>query len=121
MGSVKERAYRRHRFAPRYTQADVALLAEVTRPRKPSAGRPHGKSSNGSYKHYGDKRFERLAGISVAHLYNLRKSRPYREKRLLYEKTRPVQVGIGERRRPDPGRKPGYLRVDRCIKAIWRV
>ncbi|MFZ0589157.1 MAG: hypothetical protein WAM39_01620, partial [Bryobacteraceae bacterium] len=64
------------------------------------------------FEHYGDKRFERLAGISVAHLYNLRKSRSYREKGLRYEKTRPVQVAIGERRRPDPQGKPGYLRVD---------
>ncbi len=36
----------------------------------------------------------------------------YREKRLRYEKTRPVPVGIGERRRPDPQGQPGYLRVD---------
>lgn len=41
-------------------------------------------------EHYGDQRYERLARISVAHIYNLRKSRRYREKRLRYEKTRPV-------------------------------
>src|SRR6185312_9885529 len=61
---------------------------------------------------YGDQRFKRLAGISVAHIYNLRKSRNYREKRLRYEKARPVPIAIGERRRPDPQGKPGYLRVD---------
>jgi len=29
-----------------------------------------------------------------------------------YQPTRPTQVAIGERRRPDPQGKPGYLRVD---------
>ena len=61
---------------------------------------------------YGDPRYERLAAISVAHIYNLRRSRTYRERRVQYHKTRPVQVGIGERRRPEPNGKPGYLRVD---------
>ena len=48
----------------------------------------------------------------MAHIYNLRKSRAYREKRISYQKTRPVQVAIGERRRPDPQGRPGYLRID---------
>jgi hypothetical protein len=48
----------------------------------------------------------------VAHLYNLRKSRAYRERRRRYEKTRPVPGAMGERRRPDPQGQPGYLRVD---------
>jgi hypothetical protein len=42
----------------------------------------------------------------------VRKSRPYRQQRIWYQKTRPVQVAIGERRRPDPQGRPGYLRVD---------
>ncbi|MDQ6677854.1 MAG: hypothetical protein M3Z09_11215 [Acidobacteriota bacterium] len=29
-----------------------------------------------------------------------------------FEKTRPTQVSIGERRRPEPEGRPGYLRVD---------
>jgi hypothetical protein len=48
----------------------------------------------------------------VAHIYNLRKERSYREKRMHFEKTRPTPVAIGERRRPDPEGRPGYLRVD---------
>ena len=64
----------------------------------------------------------------MAHIYNLRKSRGYREKRLRYEKTRPVQVAIGERRRPEPNGKPGYLRVDTVhqgdldgIKGVYHI
>ena len=61
---------------------------------------------------YGKQEYERLAGISVAHLYNLRKSQRYRERRLNYIKTRPTAVQIGERRKPDPQGQPGYLRLD---------
>jgi transposase InsO family protein len=50
--------------------------------------------------------------VSVAHLYNLRKRRRYREFRMKYVKTRAVQVAIGERRKPQPEGRPGYLRVD---------
>ena len=64
----------------------------------------------------------------MAHIYNLRKSRGYREKRLPYEKTRLVQVAIGERRRPEPNGKPGYLRVDTVhqgdldgIKGVYHI
>jgi hypothetical protein len=53
-----------------------------------------------------------LASLSVAHLYNLRKHRRYRERRMSYVKARPVQVAIGERRKPEPQGQPGYVRVD---------
>src|SRR5271157_920285 len=56
--------------------------------------------------------YERLASISVAHLYNLRRQQRYRERRLRYDKTKPTRVSIGERRRPNPQGRPGYLRVD---------
>lgn len=48
----------------------------------------------------------------MAHIYNLRKCPRYRECHLRYTKTSPVQVAIGERRKPDPQGRPGYLRVD---------
>jgi transposase InsO family protein len=48
----------------------------------------------------------------VAHLYNLRKSQRYRERRLNYTQTRPTTVAIGERRKPEPRGRPGYLRLD---------
>ena len=48
----------------------------------------------------------------MAHLYRLRKSRTYRQRRIAYLPTRPTPGAIGERRRPDPQNRPGYLRVD---------
>ena len=111
-GTVQERSYRRYRFAKRYTSADVARLAEVDQAHETLSGPATRKILQREFEHYGDQRYERRAGISVAHIYNLRQSRPYRERHLRYEKTRPVPVAIGERRRPDPKGKPGYLRVD---------
>ena len=52
------------------------------------------------YQHYGKAEYARLATISVAHLYDLRRQQRYRERRLTYHKTKPTTVAIGERRRP---------------------
>jgi len=61
---------------------------------------------------YGDGGFERLAGISASHIYNLRRSAAYRSIRVRVQHTQVRQVSIAERRKPDPRGKPGYLRVD---------
>jgi hypothetical protein len=61
---------------------------------------------------FGDPRFERLSGLSVAQLYRLRQSRAYRQKRIVCQPTRPTPVSIGEWRRRDTQGRPGYLRVD---------
>lgn len=111
-GTIRERNYRRNRFARRYTPADIELLATVDEAHERLSGPATQKILYREFHDYGDQRYARLAGVSVAHIYNLRKSRAYREKRIFYQKTRPVQVAIGERRRPDPQGRPGYLRID---------
>jgi len=111
-GRVSERSYRRNRFASHYTPADIELLAQVDEAHEVLSGPATQKILYREFHEYGSQRYERLAAISVAHIYNLRKSRVYREKRIHYQKTRPVSVGIGERRRPDPQGRPGYLRID---------
>ena len=111
-GRVSERSYRRNRFASHYTPADIELLAQVDEAHEILSGPATQKILYREFHDYGSQRYERLAAISVAHIYNLRKSRVYREKRIHYQKTRPVSVGIGERRRPDPQGRPGYLRID---------
>lgn len=111
-GSVRPRDYRRHCFARRYTPEDIELLAGVDEAHETLSGPATQKILYREFHEYGDVRYRRLAAISVAHIYNLRKSRSYRDKRVRYQKTRPVQVGIGERRRPDPKGRPGYVRVD---------
>jgi transposase InsO family protein len=111
-GEVKARSYRRHRFRQRYTRADIELLAAVDEAHETLSGPATRRILEREYGEYGKPEYERLAGISVAHLYNLRKQRRYRECRLSYTKTRPALVTIGERRRPNPQGQPGYLRVD---------
>src|SRR5712692_3539017 len=109
---VKEASYRRYRFASRFTQADIELLAKVDEAHETLSGPATQKILEREWEVYQHADYERLATISVAHIYNLRKRRRYRECRMNYTKTRPVQVAIGERRRPQPEGRPGYLRVD---------
>lgn len=111
-GEVRPRSYRRQSFPSVYTRADIELLAEVDEAHETLSGPATQKILYREFHEYGQQAFERLARISVAHLYNLRKSRTYRQLRIVYEKTRPAAVSIGERRRPDPHGRPGYIRVD---------
>ena len=61
---------------------------------------------------YGQKEYANLAKISVAHIYNLRDTPSYRRVTKAYKKTKPCVVNIGERKRPKPNGKPGFLRID---------
>jgi hypothetical protein len=65
-----------------------------------------------AYYNFQEPKYQRLAEVSVAHLYRLRKSRTYRQRRVAYQATRPAKVAIGERRRPQPEGRPGYVRID---------
>ena len=109
---VRVKAYRRHRFRARYRIADVELLAAVDAAHDVLSGPATQKILQRECYDYGDRRYERLAQISVAHLYRLRRSKAYRRQRMGYEATRPSPVTSGERRAPRPEGRPGYLRVD---------
>jgi len=111
-GLVRPTAYRRRRFPDRYTRADVELLASVDEAHETLSGPATRRILEREVQLYGKQEYVRLAAISVAHLYNLRKSQRYRERRLNYVKTRPTAVSIGERRKPQPQGQPGYLRLD---------
>lgn len=111
-GSVQLTVYRRRRFPQRYTRADIELLASVDEAHETLSGPATRRILEREHQFYGKQEYARLAAISVAHLYNLRNSQRYRERRLNYIKTRPTAVAIGERRKPDPRGRPGYLRLD---------
>ena len=64
------------------------------------------------YEVFGDQRYERLSRLSASRLYNLRRSKTYRARRTTVNHTRPTAVPVGEKRRADPGGKPGFARVD---------
>jgi transposase InsO family protein len=99
-------------FTQRYTAADVRLLAEVDALHGTLSGPATRKLCERAYTVFGDARYARLAGISNGHLYNLRQAKTYQRLRGSMDKTRPVQIAIGERRKPRPDGRPGFLRVD---------
>lgn len=111
-GDLQPACYRRHCFARKYTPADVALLAAVDEAHDTLSGPATRKILEREYHHYQQREYERLAGISVAQIYRLRRRSAYRQRRLHFTKTRPTPLSIGERRRPNPQGQPGFLRVD---------
>src|SRR5713101_5591406 len=111
-GVVRAAPYQRHRFPARYTAEDIALLAEVDRAHERLSGPATRRILQREYEQYGNRQYERLAKISVAHLYNLRASARYRNQAAVFERTRPTAIAIGERRRTRPHGRPGFLRVD---------
>ena len=111
-GRVRRRQRTVRGFTCRYTQTDIRLLAEIDELHATLSGPATKKLCERAFNVFGDERYERLAEVSVAHLYNLRKSTPYTRRRRHFEKTRPTQVALGERRPPRPNGQPGFIRVD---------
>ena len=103
---------RRPNFPRRYRSVDIGLLAQVDAAHEDLSGPAIRRILQREYAVYGKAEFERLAKLSVSHLYNLRRSAAYRRRRVRVETTHGSPVSIAERRRPDPQGQPGYLRVD---------
>jgi transposase InsO family protein len=111
-GRVTAVSYQRTRFPTIYTAADVGLLAYVDRAHGNLSGPATRRILEREYSEYGQAAYQRLAGISVAHLYRVRSTEAYRKRNISYQPTRPTPVPIGERRKPRPQGSPGYLRID---------
>lgn len=103
--------YERHRFPSTYMKSDVELLAETDNLHERLNGAATISIMKTEYE-LGDYRYERLRNISVSHLYRIRGAKRYREHSTTYGKTKPVQVPIGERKKPEPKGRPGFLRTD---------
>jgi transposase InsO family protein len=101
-----------HGFSGVYTRDDVARLAEIDAWHDTPSGPAVKKLCERAWDRFDDRRYERLAGISVSHLYNLRRSKAYRTRRGHFDKTRPVTRPIGVRKKPDPQGRPGFIRID---------
>ena len=111
-GRVVVVPYQRARFPKTYTAADVELLAYVDRAHANLSGPATQHILQREHHEYGQAAYQRLAGISVAHLYRLRSTEAYRKRNTSYQPTRPTPIPIGERRKPRPQGQPGYLRID---------
>src|ERR1022692_4596915 len=118
-GSVEAKAYRRRAFMRIYTDGDIAVLAEVDRAHEWLSGPATRHILAREYTCFGKAEYARLAEISNGHLYNLRASAGYRKPVAVYQPTQATAVSIGERRRPEPEGRPGYLRVDTVHQGDW--
>jgi transposase InsO family protein len=118
-GVVAAKPYRRRRFPSKYTRRDVELLAEVDRAHGWLSGPATVRILKREYEQYGKREYARLAKISVAHLYNLRGSVRYRKLAAEWKPTQPSAIAIGERRKPDPQGRPGFLRIDTVHQGDW--
>jgi hypothetical protein len=102
----------RRQFARRYTREDLVLLAAVDSAHDDLSGPAVRRILQREYAVYGHEEFARLAEISASHIYNLRQAEVYQKQRVRVQRTQARQVGIGERRKPDPRGQPGWVRVD---------
>ena len=99
-------------FTRRYTDVDIRLLAAMDERHDTPGGPMIKKLCERAYTVFAQPEYERLANISVAHLYNLRKSTPYTRLRQTFSKTKPRASHIAVRRKPQPNGQPGYIRID---------
>jgi transposase InsO family protein len=99
-------------FARKYTATDVELLVEMDRAHEDVCGPAIAHLLQRAHTVYGDPRYERLADLSVSHLYNLRKRADYQAQRVSFVKTRAVCNPIGLRKAPSPNGRAGFVRID---------
>src|SRR3989338_504806 len=102
----------RHKFVTTYTTADVALLAITDNAHSRLSGKATKHIFEREYQIFHKKEYVQLQNISVSHIYNLRGKRQYLSNTLFWQKTKPTPVNIGQRAKPEPLGKPGYIRVD---------
>ena len=111
-GKLQTRSSAGNGFTRKYTDADQRLLAKLDELHGTLSGPATRKLCERAWQLFELGDYQRLAGISVAHLYNLRRARVYPRSRRTFEKTRAKASTLGERRKPQPNGLPGYIRVD---------
>lgn len=113
-GSLKlsESWGRKNTFKVTYGPKDTELLVKVDNAHKRLNGPATKKILISEWQDYGKIEFQNLKNISISRLYDLRKTRRYTLRSLTLIDTDPVKRNIGERKKPQPQGKPGYLRVD---------
>ena len=99
-------------FPKKYTNEDILLLAKTDEAHQQLSGSATKKLFERAYKVFGDEAYARLSAISVSHLYNLRNSTFYLRQRRHFSKTQGRSNHIGERRKPNPNNRPGFIRID---------
>lgn len=99
-------------FRQRYTEEDIKYLAEMDERYDTPSGAVIKKLCERAYTLFSQQEYKQLATISVSHIYNIRHSNAYQKRRRHFKKTWSRQINIGERRKPKPDGKAGYIRID---------
>ncbi len=111
-GRLRRTQYRRHRFLRKYTPSDMILLARTDELHMYLSGPATKRVMERECQVYGHTEFGNISRISIAHLYNLRRSNTYRGMTRRFTRTKPAVPKIGERAKPDSKGLPGYIRID---------
>src|SRR5215208_934360 len=93
-GELGSRRRGGRRFPTRYTNRDIELLAAMDSAHLGLSGPAVGRLLYRAWAVYGDSEYQRLAGISVSHIYNLRAREAYRKYRAVYRATQSSTVAI---------------------------
>jgi transposase InsO family protein len=112
-GRVRVKEYERNKFERKYTSKDIQLLAQTAEWHDYPNGATLKKTLERMANEYGEEEYRNIANISVSHIYNLKKTVSYQRSVTFYQETKKTKGRvIGERCKPEPEGKPGYLRVD---------
>ena len=109
-GNIQPAKYQRHRFPQKYSTEDVVLLAKTDELHGWLSGPATKKILERENEMYGHYEYASIAAISVAQIYNLRRSQRYGGKH--YTHTKKVVSKIGERVKPESQGLPGQIRID---------
>ena len=127
-GKVLASSTKRNSFPIKYTPEDIARLVDTDNAHSRLSGKATKEILVREFEKFKKKDYERLSKISVSHIYNLRVKKQYTSASLTYTKTQATNVQIGERRKPDNGGEPGYVRVDSVhqgdlngIKGVYHI
>ncbi len=118
---VTPKPYRRYRFPRRYTPADAVLLATVDEAHDTLSGPATPRILQRALDDFGDPQYQRLADLSGAQRYRLRKSRAYRQRLATYQKTRPPRWPSANGAGRSPTGNPAICGWTQCIKETWTV
>jgi len=111
-GKINWTPCRSNGFVKKYSNQDIVLLAKTDALHDTPCGHAVKKICERACTVFDDEDYKRLSELSISHLYNLRDSERYKKQRRTFTKTQARKVAIGERRKPVPEGKPGYIRID---------
>lgn len=112
-GKIRVSSLEKNIFPVFYRSSDIARLIETDNVHGRLSGPATKRILEREYMIHGKIEYEIISRISIAHIYNLRKnSLQYQSNILFISKTQAVKRNIGDRRKPKPCGKPGFLRVD---------